>query len=54
MMYELYLMSEDDNALAFFTGTSLVVTVVRSIGNNHSHLGTWCWAQTGFTGKVIS
>lgn len=35
-----------------FTGTSLVVTVVRSIGNNHSHLGTWCWSQSGRTGKV--
>ncbi|KAL6212217.1 hypothetical protein ACLB2K_017438 [Fragaria x ananassa] len=34
-------------------GTSLVVTVVRSIGNNHSHIGTWCWAQTGFTGKAL-
>lgn len=28
------------------------MTVVRSIGNNHSHLGTWCWSQSGRTGKV--
>ncbi|CAN6682479.1 unnamed protein product [Malus baccata var. baccata] len=34
-------------------GTSLVVTVVRSIGNNHSHLGTWCWSQSGRTGKAL-
>ncbi|XP_070668718.1 G-protein coupled receptor 1-like isoform X1 [Malus domestica] len=35
-------------------GTSLVVTVVRSIGNNHSHLGTWCWSQSGRTGKALN
>ncbi|BBG95039.1 G-protein-coupled receptor 1 [Prunus dulcis] len=35
-------------------GTSLVMTVVRSIGNNHSHLGTWCWSQSGRTGKSSS
>ncbi|KAB2627777.1 G-protein coupled receptor 1-like [Pyrus ussuriensis x Pyrus communis] len=34
-------------------GTSLVVTVVRSIGNNHSHLGTWCWSQSGRSGKAL-
>lgn len=34
-------------------GTSLVMTVVRSIGNNHSHLGTWCWSQSGRTGKAV-
>ncbi|KAG2303861.1 hypothetical protein Bca52824_032512 [Brassica carinata] len=27
-------------------GTYLVVTVIRSFGNNHSHLGPWCWTQT--------
>lgn len=36
----------------FNSGTSLVLTVVRSIGNSHGHLGTWCWAQSGRTGKV--
>ncbi|GAA0175642.1 G-protein coupled receptor [Lithospermum erythrorhizon] len=37
-------------------GTSVVVTVIRSIANEHAHisrLGTWCWAQTGRTGKAI-
>ncbi|KAH0643777.1 hypothetical protein KY290_035240 [Solanum tuberosum] len=37
-------------------GTSGVMTVIRSIANNHEHLsrlGTWCWAQTGHTGKVV-
>lgn len=33
-------------------GTSLVVTVIRSFGNNPAHLGTWCWTQTS-TGKVV-
>ncbi|XP_057502683.1 G-protein coupled receptor 1-like [Actinidia eriantha] len=36
-------------------GTSLVMTVMRSIGNEHGHLGglgAWCWAQTGRTRKV--
>lgn len=33
-------------------GTSLVVTVVRSFGNDHRHLGVWCWTQTGRTGKA--
>ncbi|XP_026431122.1 G-protein coupled receptor 1-like [Papaver somniferum] len=34
-------------------GTSLVLTVIRSIGNDPSHLGVWCWTQTGFAGKVV-
>lgn len=37
-------------------GTSLVMTVIRSIGNEHGHfggLGAWCWTQTGRTGKVV-
>ncbi|XP_034683668.1 G-protein coupled receptor 1 [Vitis riparia] len=34
-------------------GTSLVMTVIRSIGNDHGHLGVWCWAQIGQTGKVV-
>lgn len=36
-------------------GTSGVMTVIRSIANNHEHLsrlGTWCWAQTGHAGKA--
>ncbi|GER32077.1 G-protein-coupled receptor 1 [Striga asiatica] len=36
-------------------GTSVVMTVIRSIGNDHGHisrLGAWCWAQTGRTGKA--
>ncbi|KAL3646022.1 glycolytic proteins transcriptional activator gcr1 [Castilleja foliolosa] len=35
-------------------GTSGVMTVLCSIGNDHGHisrLGAWCWAQTGRTGK---
>lgn len=40
----------------YVTGTSGVVTVIRSIGNNHhghiSRVGTWCWAQTGLTGQA--
>ncbi|XP_022760802.1 G-protein coupled receptor 1-like isoform X7 [Durio zibethinus] len=35
-------------------GTSLVMTVIRSIGNDHTHLGAWCWAQTGRTGKALN
>lgn len=38
------------------TGTSVVMTVIRSIGNDHgghlSRIGAWCWAQTGRTGKA--
>ncbi|XP_031491697.1 G-protein coupled receptor 1 [Nymphaea colorata] len=34
-------------------GTSLVMTVVQSIGNNYGQLGTWCWTQTGQTSKVV-
>ena len=34
------------------TGTSLVMTVIRSFGNNHGHLGTSCYTQTGRTGKA--
>ncbi|KAJ9702136.1 hypothetical protein PVL29_004056 [Vitis rotundifolia] len=34
-------------------GTSLVMTVIRSIGNDHGHLGVWCWTQRGQTGKVV-
>ncbi|KAH6790814.1 G-protein-coupled receptor 1 [Perilla frutescens var. frutescens] len=38
-------------------GTSVVMTVIRSIGNNHhghiSRVGAWCWGQTGLTGKVV-
>lgn len=40
----------------YVPGTSGVVTVIRSIGNNHhghiSRVGTWCWAQTGLTGQA--
>ncbi|KAL8254753.1 hypothetical protein R6Q59_032974 [Mikania micrantha] len=40
-------------------GTSVVMTVLRSIGNEHGHLGhigrvaAWCWTETGRTGKVV-
>ncbi|CAH1432528.1 unnamed protein product [Lactuca virosa] len=40
-------------------GTSLVMTVVRSIGNEHGHVGNigrvaaWCWTETGRTGKAV-
>ncbi|GAB2296626.1 glycolytic proteins transcriptional activator gcr1 [Dionaea muscipula] len=34
-------------------GTSVVMTVIRSIGNHHhGHLGAWCWTETGWAGKV--
>uniref|UniRef100_A0A0R0GBQ3 G-protein coupled receptors family 2 profile 2 domain-containing protein n=1 Tax=Glycine max TaxID=3847 RepID=A0A0R0GBQ3_SOYBN len=33
-------------------GTSLVMTVMRSFGNDHKHFGAWCWTQTGRTGKM--
>ncbi|KAJ9548307.1 hypothetical protein OSB04_020850 [Centaurea solstitialis] len=39
-------------------GTSLVMTVLRSIGNEHGHVGhigrvaAWCWTETGRTGKA--
>ncbi|KAL7112284.1 hypothetical protein ACP275_05G143000 [Erythranthe tilingii] len=37
-------------------GTSVVMTVLRSIGNDHGHIsrmGAWCWAQTSRTGKAV-
>lgn len=38
-------------------GTSVAMTVIRSIGNGHhghiSRIGAWCWGQTGRTGKVV-
>ncbi|KAK7261012.1 hypothetical protein RIF29_27315 [Crotalaria pallida] len=34
-------------------GTSLVMTVIRSFGNDHRHFGAWCWSQTGLTGKAV-
>ncbi|KAG8381760.1 hypothetical protein BUALT_Bualt05G0006000 [Buddleja alternifolia] len=37
-------------------GTSVVVTVIRSIGNDHGHIsriGAWCWAQTGRIGISV-
>ncbi|CAA6664644.1 unnamed protein product [Spirodela intermedia] len=34
-------------------GTSLALTVVRSIGNDYGRLGTWCWTETARTGKAI-
>ena len=40
------------NVSLLHTGTSLVMTVIRSFGNNHGHLGAWCWTQTGRTGKA--
>lgn len=40
------------NVMSLSAGTSLVVTVIRSIGNNHAHFGAWCWTQTGSTGKA--
>ncbi|GJT92203.1 G-protein coupled receptor 1, partial [Tanacetum coccineum] len=39
-------------------GTSVVMTVLRSIGNEHGHPGhigrvaAWCWTETGRTGKA--
>uniref|UniRef100_A0A453R1H9 G-protein coupled receptors family 2 profile 2 domain-containing protein n=1 Tax=Aegilops tauschii subsp. strangulata TaxID=200361 RepID=A0A453R1H9_AEGTS len=32
-------------------GTSLVTTVLRSIGSDYGRPGTWCWIQQGSTGK---
>nr|GEX11444.1 G-protein coupled receptor 1 [Tanacetum cinerariifolium] len=40
-------------------GTSVVMTVLRSIGNEHGHPGhigrvaAWCWTETGRTGKAV-
>lgn len=34
-------------------GTSLVMTVIRSIGNNPGRFGALCWTQTGRTGKAV-
>ncbi|XP_058108625.1 G-protein coupled receptor 1 isoform X2 [Magnolia sinica] len=34
-------------------GTSLAMTVIRSIGNDYGSLGAWCWLQTGRTGKLV-
>ncbi|KAL2326945.1 hypothetical protein Fmac_020372 [Flemingia macrophylla] len=27
-------------------GTSLVMTIMHSFGNDHGHFGVWCWTQT--------
>ncbi|KAJ8423865.1 hypothetical protein Cgig2_033789 [Carnegiea gigantea] len=35
-------------------GTSLVMTIMRSIGNHHSHIRVWCWSQAGLAGKAIA
>lgn len=34
-------------------GTSLVMTVIRSIGNDFGHLGTWCWGEAARSGKLV-
>ncbi|XP_061985014.1 G-protein coupled receptor 1 [Populus nigra] len=34
-------------------GTSLFLTVIRSIGNDHRHLGGWCLTPTGRTRKAV-
>ncbi|XP_043720413.1 G-protein coupled receptor 1 [Telopea speciosissima] len=34
-------------------GTSLVLTVIRSIGNDPGRLGIWCWTETGRAGKAV-
>ncbi|KAK9682982.1 hypothetical protein RND81_10G110700 [Saponaria officinalis] len=34
-------------------GTSLVMTIMRSIGNHHAHIRAWCWSQSGLAGKVV-
>ncbi|GMH08009.1 hypothetical protein Nepgr_009849 [Nepenthes gracilis] len=34
-------------------GTSLVMTVIHSIGNHRGHFGAWCWTETGRAGKVV-
>ncbi|XP_048546498.1 G-protein coupled receptor 1 [Triticum urartu] len=34
-------------------GTSLVTTVLRSIGSDYGRPGTWCWIQQGSTGKIL-
>lgn len=33
-------------------GTSLAMTVMRSIGSDSGKLGTWCWTETEHTGQV--
>ncbi|XP_010932405.2 G-protein coupled receptor 1 isoform X1 [Elaeis guineensis] len=33
-------------------GTSLVTTVIRSIGSEYGRLGAWCWTESARTGKV--
>ncbi|KAK6912883.1 hypothetical protein RJ641_022484 [Dillenia turbinata] len=35
-------------------GTSLVMTIIRSIGNDPGHMGAWCWTETGRTGKACT
>ena len=38
--------------LSLLTGTSLLMTVLRSVGNDYRHFDTWCWTQTGRTGEA--
>lgn len=33
-------------------GTSLAMTVIRSIGSDYGQLGAWCWTENARTGKV--
>ena len=51
-LLDIFIPSADFNVSLLCTGTSLVMTVIRSFGNDHGHLGAWCWTQTGRTGKA--
>ncbi|KAH1212610.1 G-protein coupled receptor 1 [Glycine max] len=54
-MFHLYVWEQlNVNGIASDPGTSLVMTVMRSFGNDHKHFGAWCWTQTGRTGKASS
>ncbi|KAJ6812728.1 G-protein coupled receptor 1 [Iris pallida] len=35
-------------------GTSLAMTVMRSIGSSSGRLGAWCWTDSGHKGKACS
>lgn len=47
--------SEELIFLNKYAGTSLVMTVMRSISNDHGHIarvGAWCWTESGRTAKA--
>ncbi|KAL9233959.1 hypothetical protein vseg_008890 [Gypsophila vaccaria] len=37
----------------FVWGSSLFMTILRSLANHHAHIRAWCWSQSGLAPKVV-